>query len=182
MEEERSKETPRDRAKRFMNEVSESSKETYPKGDVKTMLNNIVGASGIPVRSANNFSDEGCRAPACLDELRRGDVFIAKAVGGKVRPWIVLRAADDVVTAVSMSSGDSAPNMVRSECRYWPGSWIGSTLAQFPIDKALAEVTRPYTNLPHLRAVEREAYRRMGAVLIGPSSISEIRNAIGGAA
>ncbi|MDE4176375.1 hypothetical protein PXK01_19640 [Phaeobacter sp. PT47_59] len=182
MEGEQRKETPRERAKRLMIEVSGSSKETYSKGDVKTMLNSIAGASDGPGRAAGPISDEGCRAPACLDELRRGDVFIAKAVGGKVRPWIVLRVTDDVVTAVSMSSGDSAPNMVRSECRYWPGGWIGSTLAQFPIEKALAEVTRPYTNLPHLRAVEREAYRRMGAVLIGPSSISEIRFAMGGAA
>lgn len=105
-------------------------------------------------------------------------MFISKAVGGKIRPWIVLRIADEVVTAVGMSSSDSAPNMIRSDCRYWPGCWIGTTLSQFDLERAQAEVMRPYTNLNHLRHIEERVYGLMGAVLIGPRSISDIRKNI----
>lgn len=170
------RETAVERASRLMREVGEAKRTSYPVGDLKTMLNSIAQAGDGPVKTVPApICDEGCRAPACLDELRRGDVFISKAVGGKVRPWIVLRISDETVTAISMSSGDKAPNMTRSECRYWPGSWIGSTLAQFPSETALAEVTRPYTNSAHLKEVERSAYERMGAKLCGPGSIADIR-------
>jgi hypothetical protein len=170
-------ETAKARAARLMEEVGSGSQERYSRGEVKTILNAVAQSPDAAASEPKN-GDEDCRAPASLDELRRGDVFIAKLVGGKVRPWVVLQTNDDVVTAVALSSGDSAPNMTRSECRYWPASWIGSTISQFSIEAAQREVTRPYTNLAHLRAVERQIYSRMGAVLVGPTSIAEIREKI----
>lgn len=166
------RETPKARAARLMGEIGDGQKATYTKGEVKAILNSVIGAV------EPNVSADGCRAPASINSLRRGDVFIAKAIGGKVRPWIVLRVSDGIVTAVSLSSGDSAPNMTRADCRYWENSWIGSTIAQFDMDLATAEVTRPYTNLAHLRDVERAIYQRMGATISGPRTLADVRIAL----
>lgn len=160
-------------AARLMNEIGSGAKGQYTKGEVKTIMNSIAQAGDGAVNEAAT-----CRAPVSTDNLLRGDVFIAKAVGGKVRPWIVLNVRDEIVTAVALSSGDTAPAMVRSECRLWPGSWIGSTLSQFSIETAQQEVTRPYTNLSHLRKVERGIYERMGAAVIGARTMAEIRRGV----
>lgn len=143
-------ETPRDRAKRLKVEIEALPKSSYTKAEVAAVCSSIAGAPVI------ESEDMGCRAPETVTDLRRGDVFIAKLVGGKVRPWIVLSVDvdADIVTAVSMSSGDSAPGMVESQCRFWPRSFIGTTVSLFRQQQARSEVTRPYTNLRHLADVE----------------------------
>lgn len=99
---------------------------------------------------------ETCRSPIRLAKIQRGDVFIAKALGAKPRPWIVLRVAPSGVTALPLSSGGFFANPILSECRLWPESYIGSTIATFTMEEATAEVTRPYTNLAHLADAERD--------------------------
>lgn len=147
-------ETANKMAARLMVEIETVKKSTYTKGDVRAILNSIS--------QAGNAIDGTCRAPISLKSLRRGDVFIAKMVGGKVRPWIVLRTDGPNVTALSMSSGDSAPGMVQSKCRLWPSSWIGTTISRFTVEHAAREVVRPYTNLAHLAKIEASIAAGMG--------------------
>jgi len=157
-------ETPKQMAERLMGEVERDAKRQYSKGEVKTLLNTIAQRPE-PEKAAPKpqVIEEGqSRAPTKVEELRRGDVFIAKFVGGKIRPWIVLQVNEKVVTALAMSSGDHAPNMVPSQCRLWPGRWVGTTVSQFPADLAMAEVTRPYTNWAHLRELEEHVARCIG--------------------
>jgi len=166
-------ETPQERAARLMREIDEASKAAYTKGEVKAILNNLAQMQGPPPEDA---PDLGCRSPAKVDALRRGDVFIAKAIGGKVRPWIVLRIGEKTVSAVAMSSGDKAPAMVLSRCRYWPGNWIGTTLSLFAIEVATQEVTRPYTDDRHLREIEAHVAATHGlAVAHEPLTLGSIR-------
>lgn len=152
-------ETASDRARRLMKEVDSASLQNYSKGEVKTILNSIAQCSDIP---AVDDAALGCRAPAKVATLMRGDVFIATLVGGKVRPWVVLAVDGDFVSAVALSSGESAPGMIKSKCRYWPSSWIGCTVSAFSLEMATREVTRPYTNLRHLAEVERTIAERHG--------------------
>lgn len=156
-------ETPKALAARLMREVEEKSQANYTKGEVKSILNRIATTRD----PASDEDDVGsCRAPATVTELRRGDVFIGRLVGGKVRPWIVLHIADDIVSAVAMSSGDSAPGMTRSECRLWQGSWIGATVTLFKAETAMKEVTRPYTNHRHLAEIEAHVAKIHGMAVV----------------
>ena len=125
-----------------MDQIGTSDKSNYTKGEVRHILNDASQKTG------------GCTSTTDVDKVRRGDVFIHKLVGGKVRPWIVLSVRSGLVAAVSMSSGDSAPRMIKGKCRLWPGSWIGTTVSLFEEDTARQCVSRPYTNSKHLREVE----------------------------
>lgn len=89
-----------------------------------------------------------------VEEIRRGDVFWHKLVGGKRRPWIVLSVKSDIVLAVALSTGDSAPRMVQAKCRFWAGRWVGTTTTLVTADLAKQSVTRPYTDREHLREIE----------------------------
>lgn len=162
-------ETAAEMARRLIDEIKAGGKAKFERHEVNKILNQI--AMRPDTDGAN-----GCRAPATVKELRRGDVFIGAMVGGKVRPWITLRVTDHAVTAVSMSSGDSAPNMIQSKCRYWPSNWIGSTVSQFAPDAAKREVMRPYTNAAHLNEVENILAAKLGFEIPKKkiSSISEI--------
>ncbi len=164
-------ETANSMALRLMREVEDAKKPSYAKGEVKTVLNSIAQAGKLETL------DGTCRAPVALKTLRRGDVFIAKVVGGKVRPWITLNVGSEIITAVSMSSGDSAPGMKKSQCRFWPSSWVGSTISAFDMEFASKEVTRPYTNLVHLDEIEASIASNMGMRLVARntslSAISE---------
>lgn len=169
-------ETASQKAARLMQEVDGVSKSNYTKGEVKTILNNIAQTCGESVATPEA---EGCRAPAEITSIRRGDVFIAKMVGGKVRPWIVLRVSDGIITAVAMSSGDKAPNMIRSQCRLWPGNWIGTTVSLFDASHARQEVTRPYTNAKHLREIEMHLVQSFGLLPrkhVRKASVTKLRS------
>ena len=155
-------ETPQERAKRLMLECDTSGKAHYTKGEVKLLLNNFSCMSGAAY-PADAPDAEGCRAPTTTDTLRRGDVFIARHVGGKTRPWCVLRVSGETVVAMALSSGQTVPGQSPSQCRYWPGSYIGGTVTTFTLDFARQEVTRPYTAAAHLRATERETFEIFGA-------------------
>lgn len=152
-------ETAQQRAKRLLSEVSASKiKKTYTPGEVRNILETIANAKD----TVTVASDDTCRAPIKLDKVSRGDVFIHKLVGGKVRPWVVLRVSENMVTAVALSSGDSAANMIQARCRLWKGSWIGTAVSQFDMDHAAQEVTRPYTNHAHLSEIENHIAAGMG--------------------
>lgn len=148
-------ETATEMARRLIDEIKEGEKVQFSRGEVNAILN------AIAMRPETDGAS-GCRAPTTVKELRRGDVFIGAMIGGKVRPWIALRVTDHAVTAVCMSSGDSAPNMIQSKCRYWPSNWIGSTVSQFAPDAAKREVMRPYTNAAHLNEVEKALAAKLG--------------------
>lgn len=148
-------ETATEMARRLIDEIKAAKKTTFDRREVNEILNQIAHRPDIG-------GDTGCRAPTTVKELRRGDVFIGAMVGGKVRPWIALRVRDHAVTAVCMSSGDRAPNMTQSKCRYWPSNWIGSTVSQFTPDAAKREVMRPYTNAAHLNEVEKALAAKLG--------------------
>lgn len=154
------KETVKERADRLMGEVEKEAKTHFTKGEVKALINHFAVTNFAPDRGEE--ADTGCRAPIMLADLSRGDVFIAKVLGGKVRPWITLHVEDGVVTAVPLSSGESAPNMIKAQCRFWPSNWIGTTIAQFHLEVAVQEVSRPYTNRNHLKEVERHIAANIG--------------------
>ena len=154
------KETASELAKRLMEELTNATKTSYSRGEVKTILNQFVAAQFRIDHIEER--DVSCRGTAKVTRVQRGDVFIAKAIGGKPRPWIALKVIGDVVTALPISSGDSVPNMIKSQCRLWPSNWIGSTISQFRMDIATAEVSRPYTNIKHLREVEQQIAANMG--------------------
>lgn len=181
-----SKETASQRAARLMREVDGASVGHYTKGEVKTILNSIA-ACGDDATEVATADEVGCRAPVKLQRLVRGDVFIAKLVGGKVRPWVVLDVSGDSVSALALSSGDTAPGMVKSKCRLWPSSWIGATISAFTVEFAAQEVTRPYTNLRHLAEVERAIAARHGMTVNrqkpeAVTSIAQIRARVSEAA
>lgn len=158
-------ETASERARRLMKEVDTASLQNYTKGEVKTILNSI---SQCADQAPMDDDELGCRGPVKVASLMRGDVFIAKLVGGKVRPWLVLAVDGDFVSAVALSSGDSAPGMVKAKCRYWASSWIGCTVSAFSLDMATREVTRPYTNTRHLAEVERAIAEKHGMKVSRP--------------
>lgn len=147
-------ETAKQRAKRFMSDLEASGKATYQKGEVKTILNTIAQAADDPNRADEDDDAIGCRSPFKADSVKRGDVFISKALGGKVRPWVVLRVSGDTVYACPMSSKDSSPGMIKSECRFWPNSWIGPSAVCFSMEWATREVTRPFTKPKQLAEIE----------------------------
>lgn len=165
-------ETAGDLARRLMSEIDAANKSTYQRGEVKTILNHFTSKAVSAV-------EEGCRSTASVPDLRRGDVFIAKMVGGKLRPWIVLKVEAEIVVALCMTSGESAPACQPSECRLWPSSWLGSTISAFPHSAACAEVTRPYTNLAHLAKAEA-AVAALHADRPKVRSLSDIRAGIFG--
>ena len=136
-------ESPSERATRLMEEVRGSELATYTRGQVIDVLNSVAAAGHTCADSLTT-----------VHHMQRGDVFIAKLVGGKVRPWVTLRVFDALVVAVGLSSGDSAPRMVKSQCRFWPGAWIGTTVSLFNEESVRHSVSRPYTALKHLREIE----------------------------
>lgn len=138
-----SMESPSERAARLIQEVRESDRETYARGQVIDVLNSVAAAGHTCADSLTT-----------VQNMQRGDVFIAKLVGGKIRPWATLRVFDALVAAVGLSSGDSAPRMVKSQCRFWPGAWLGTTVSLFNEEAVRHSVSRPYTNLSHLREIE----------------------------
>ena len=118
--------------------ISENVKDKYSKAEVLNLLRAL----------------EKDHESTVVEELRRGDVFWHKLVGGKIRPWIALSVRSELVVAVAMSSGDSAPRMIQAQCRYWQGSWVGTTTTLVNAEEAQKSVTRPYTNLDHLTEIE----------------------------
>ena len=157
-------ETPQERAKRLMLECDTSGKSHFTKGEVKLILNNFANMPAPGTAAPAVAPDaEGCRAPTTTETLRRGDVFIARHVGGKVRPWCVLRVSGETVVAMAISSSQSVPGQALSQCRYWPGAYLGGTVGTFALDCARQEVTRPYTAAAHLRATERALFETFGA-------------------
>ena len=159
-------ETPQQRAIRLIAEIESASPQHYTKGEVKTILNSIAQIQDRASGALNAAApDEGCRGPVETKTLLRGDVFIAKLVGGKVRPWIALRITGKVVVAVAVSSGDHFPGAIPAKCRFWPGNWIGSTVSLFDLAVAVQEVTRPYTNARHLQEIEANVAKAFGFCL-----------------
>lgn len=158
------KETASARARRLMEVVSAASTGHYTKGEVKAMLNAIaqspdIDADPVPPPAPAEL-DIGCRGPIAARTIRRGDVFIGSVFGGKVRPWVVLRVAGSAVVAMPLtSSAHDYPGTTPALCRLWRGSSIGSSISTFPLDLALREVTRPYTEARHLRWAEQRAFR-----------------------
>lgn len=150
--------TPREFARRMMEHLREKGKDSYAKGDIISMMNEISTAPDYETPDPYDT----CRGPFVAKELRRGDVFISTFAGGKVRPWVTLTVQREVVTALAMSSGDKIPNMVKSQCRFWPSSWIAPTVSQWPLEIALQQVTRPYTNLEHLGEIEQHVGNVLG--------------------
>lgn len=166
-----------ERAARLALEIGARSSKSMATGEVKSLMESIASLGQREVGAAQ--IEDTCRAPVKLDALRRGDVFIAKVTGGKARPWVVLAVCGENVSAVTMSSANSAPNLEPSRCRFWPHSWIGTTVSLFEIEYAGREVTRPYTNLPHLREIEHSISRGFTPTKSAPvSSLSDIRNSI----
>jgi len=161
-------ETSQATAKRLMGEIDAASKQQYTRGEVKMILHAIAAR-----QDADATLDEyrtTCRAATAVQDLRYGDVFIFKLVGGKVRPWVVLSVSTETVIAVGMSSGDYAPAMVPSQCRLWPGCFIGNTVSVFERAAATQEVTRPYTNLRHLDQVRSDIAAQYGMTITPPAA------------
>lgn len=157
------KETARGRAARLLQLVKTNALETYTKKEVQDLLN-LVATAFEPVVSADDAP--GCRAPVAMEHVGRGDVFIAKTLGGKVRPWVVLRhhSDDNSVVAIPLSGSEGAPpGMVPSQCPYWPNNFLGSAIVSFDEHVATAEVTRPFTALKQLDQVERSIVARIAA-------------------
>lgn len=153
----------------WLQRVSQSDQKSYGKRELEIMIKSAVVKAG----EGSIDTSTTCRQPISVNDLRRGDVFIHKLVGGKVRPWIVLKIHDDTVTCVAMSSGETVPNSVQSQCRYWPESFICPTVTSVNLKAATKEVTRPYTNLAHLSEIEN--LLREGLFSSRIRSISEIR-------
>lgn len=151
-------ETPQAMALRLMNEIKEGDQSSFTKGEVRAILNHIAVCK-VGLEYAPNDSAKGTVSTA---GVKRGDVFIAHAIGGKIRPWITLRVDGEAVRALAMSSGDKAPDMVKSECHLWPGSWISTTISSFTLQHATQDVSRPYTNLRHLAQVEAQVGEKYG--------------------
>lgn len=143
-------ETPQARAARY---IAELDKKSYTQGEVKTLLHAIETLQDKTPGPTVSMSP--------VEDIQRGDVFIAPGVGGKNRPWAVTRVYEDYVVAIALSSGDKAPNMIEIDCRFWQGSWIGSASAQFPIQMAQKGVTRPLTNLDQLAEAEAALIRAL---------------------
>lgn len=136
-------ESPTERAERMICEVRDDDRQSYTKGEVAEFLSRIVAAGNT---SADSLIE--------VARMQRGDVLIARLVGGKIRPWVTLSVKEGLVTAVAMSSGDKAPRMIQSQCRLWPGGWVGTTVSLFDEAIVRLSVSRPYTAATHLREIE----------------------------
>lgn len=143
-------ESPADRAERFLSEINANQKEQYGRVEIQHLLKGVIGAGDLW---------NGLRR---IETIQRGDVFIAKVVGGKIRPWIALSSKAGVVSAVAMSSGDRAPRMIKSKARYWAGSWISATVSLFEEAEVRDRVSLPYNNRDHLREIEAHCARELG--------------------
>lgn len=150
-------ETPQERARRLMGELDLRKGKSFTVGDVKLILNNIANMQQVGVLS--EAEAEGSRAPTTCEHIRRGDVFVSKLVGGKLRPWVVLHVTGDMVSALALStSAESTPVSFPSQCRFWPSSHICATVTCFNREFASREVTRPYTARAHLTEIERQVF------------------------
>jgi len=123
------------------------NKSHYTRGELRHALNILLNLMPMDVESYKS------RMPTSVEDLHRGDVFLHKTFGGKIRPWIVLKVMEDCVLAVPMSSTGLVPRSVPSQCRLWKGH-IGVGAVLIPLESARKEVTRPYTNHKHLDQVE----------------------------
>jgi len=162
-------ETPQERALRYLNDIDGSTTGHYKAGEVKTLLHPIPKIPASRNHSEVVSGEEGCRSTVSLDSVRRGDVFIASAVGGKHRPWVVLRVQGDSVLATCLSSSTQVDGALISECRYWPDCFIGGAIATFPMDQATREVTRRFTAKGQLNDVEQGFIAR-----ISPKRITKV--------
>lgn len=161
---------------RWLKNVKESDQQTYGKRQLEIMIGSALEkapASELHVEATPST----CRDPISVTELQRGDVFIHKLVGGKVRPWVVLKVFEDHVTAVALSTGEHVPGSVPSKCRLWKDSWICPTVTNVSMEFATKEVTRPYTALRHLDEIERDIVTHLGKDKV--TSIADIRNRLG---
>jgi len=122
-----------------LKKLEDSSQDTYRKGEVKTLLNNLNPQYIY-------YS---------LDKLRVGDVFMYKLVGGKIRPWVVMFNKKGMVGAATLTHDITLPNSYKSECRFYKDSIIGPTLSIFEEERLLDCCLAPYTNKKHLSEVKR---------------------------
>lgn len=148
---------------KWLKNVKASDQKQYGTNAIVVMIESALKrAEGQddPSRIIDEIDEESltgtCRGPFKAAAIQRGDVFIHKLVGGKVRPWVVLKDEGDHVIAVSMSSSKCIPGAFKSQCRFWPNSWITPTITKVDKHLALEEVTRPYSNRAHLAQIERE--------------------------
>lgn len=167
-------ELPDARADRIMTMVKNAQKQTFSRGELVSILNYIAACS-VP-----DAEDLGCRAPITVKSIRRGDVFIHKLIGGKVRPWVTLRVDEDHVIALALSHMDHGVGSIPAESPYWAKNWIGMTAAKIKLEDACREVTRPYANAAHLNFVERKVVEalRLGEKRPVVQSIAQIRGRI----
>jgi hypothetical protein len=161
---------------KWLKSVKDSDQSNYGKRQVEIMIEAALAKAPANDTFAEPAAST-CRDPISVTELQRGDVFIHKLVGGKVRPWVVLKVFEDHVAAVSLSTGESVPGSTRSKCRLWKDSWICPTVTNVSMDFATKEVTRPYTALRHLDEVERDIIAQLGKDKV--TSIADIRNRLG---
>ena len=119
--------------------IEESSQDTYRKGEVKVLLNNLNPQYIY-------YS---------VDKLYIGDVFMHKIVGGKVRPWVVMFNRRGLVGAATLTHDLNLAYSYKSECRFYKDSVIGPTLALFEEDRVLDCCLAPYTNKKHLSEVRK---------------------------
>ena len=127
----------------LMNAVESNPKGSYSKGEVKTILNSVSGTDFGSIE---------------VDHLKRGDVFSATMVGGKRRPWLTLSVRGGMVVAVAITSATDIPGARPARCRYWPGSYVGSTVSVFDHDFARKSFIRPYSNAADIREIEAELF------------------------
>lgn len=156
----------------WLKRVEGSDQKQYGAKEITTMINAAIERAPSDDALADSVSQQSCRHTVKVENMRRGDVFIHKLVGGKLRPWIVLEVEETSVVAIAMSSSDCIPNAMKSECRLWAGSWITPTITNVSIELASKEVTRPYTNARHLAEVEKTITDRFSPKRI--QSIAEI--------
>lgn len=147
-----------ERASEYMEAIRGSTTGHYAKGEVLSMLNTIAQcpttAKIDPIQTPED-DDTGIMSVE-VPQLRRGDVVWFKLVGGKGRPWVVLHSDGATVVAIAMSTGEHVPGSAASQCRFWPRSYLGTTVAVLDHEEARKRATRPYTNLRHLREFETE--------------------------
>jgi len=160
---------------KWLKSVKDSDQQSYGKRQIEIMIASALAKA--PEGETSVEPPSTCRDPISVTELQRGDVFIHKLVGGKVRPWVVLKVFEDRVTAVAMSTGDHVPGAEKSKCRLWKDSWICPTVTNVSIETATKEVTRPYTALRHLDEIERDIVNHLGREKV--TSIADIRNRLG---
>lgn len=137
---------------RWLKQVLSSSQKSHGKVELVSRLERIIESN--PEYESSN-EERNSSGVIQTSKVFRGDVFIHKLVGGKVRPWITLGVFTGYVNAISMSSSNCIPMCQASKCRFWPDSWICPTISLISIEDATKRVTRPYTNIEHIEEFEK---------------------------